>query len=342
MFFRILCCSLLSLSLITAQETRSTLLGRATDAQGATVAGVKVIVRNTDTGASQTLETNPSGYYEANLLMPGPYQITAESKGFKKVNRTGIILPVSSRIEVNLSLEIGALTETISVSAEAPLLETNSVSSGRVIDNKTLMELPVMGNSAMLLVKNSPGIQTGGVNNYLALHSNAGGSDYSVGGNIGGNSWTLDGSPNQGPSRRTAYMPYTDLHALHRRHQRVQSRNQQLRRLHRPILRRGDHNDLQIRLQRIPRHRNLATLAAALAGHSLLRQAKLLPQHQRRRSRRQQSPGRPHPQHRQTTHRPLQQLGRFRRWPRHHSQNLRRPQQALLVLHLQRLQRRQG
>lgn len=210
MFFKILCCSLLSLSLITAQETRSTLLGRATDAQGATVAGVKVIVRNTDTGASQTLETNPSGYYEANLLMQGPYQITAESKGFKKVNRTGIILPVSSRIEVNLSLEIGALTETISVSAEAPLLETNSVSSGRVIDNKTVMELPVMGNSAMLLVKNSPGIQSGGVNNYLALHSNAGGSDYSVGGNIGGNSWTLDGSPNQGPGRRTAYLPYTD------------------------------------------------------------------------------------------------------------------------------------
>ncbi len=69
------------------------------------------------------------------------------------------------------------------------------------------MELPVMGNSAILLVKLAPGIQTGGVNNYLALHSNAGGSDYNVGGNIGGNSWTLDGSPNQGPGRRTAYLP---------------------------------------------------------------------------------------------------------------------------------------
>jgi hypothetical protein len=142
--------------------------------------------------------------------MPGNYQLIVEQEGFKRLMRSGVVLPVSWRLQVNLSLEIGGVAETISVTADAPLLETNAVSSGRVIDNKSLMELPVMGNSAMLLVKLAPGIQTGGVNNYLALHSNAGGSDYSVGGAIGGNSWTLDGSPNQGPGRRTAYLPYTD------------------------------------------------------------------------------------------------------------------------------------
>jgi hypothetical protein len=83
-------------------------------------------------------------------------------------------------------------------------------SSGRVLVDKTVMELPLMGNSAMLLVKITPGIQSGGVNNYLALHSNAGGSDYNVDGNVGGNAWTLDGSPNSGPGRRTAYLPYSD------------------------------------------------------------------------------------------------------------------------------------
>src|SRR5262249_20134108 len=97
-----------------------------------------------------------------------------------------------------------------SVTAEAPLLETNNVTSGRVLDNKSVMELPVMGNSAITLVRLTPGMQTGGVNNYLALHSNLGGSDYQVDGNVGGNSWTLDGSPNIGPSRRLAYLPYTD------------------------------------------------------------------------------------------------------------------------------------
>lgn len=193
-----------------AQETRSMLFGRVLDPQGAAVVGATVVIRNSETGIAQTIKTNDTGYYEGNLLMPGPYEVTAEMAGFKKLIRKGVVLPVSSRIEVNLGLEIGGLTETVSVTAEAPLLETNAVSSGRVIDNKSLMELPVMGNSAMLLVKLAPGVQTGGVNNYLALHSNAGGSDYSVGGNVGGNSWTLDGSPNQGPGRRTAYLPYTD------------------------------------------------------------------------------------------------------------------------------------
>jgi acylphosphatase len=198
------------LTLAFSQETRSMLFGRVLDPQGAAVSGATVVIRNAETGVSQTIRTNDTGYYEGNLLMPGQYEISAEMAGFKKHVRKGITLPVSSRLEVALHLEVGGLTETVSVTAEAPLLETNAVSTGRVIDNKSLMELPVMGNSALLLVKLAPGMQTGGVNNYLALHSNVGGSDYTVSGNVGGNSWTLDGSPNQGPSRRTAYLPYTD------------------------------------------------------------------------------------------------------------------------------------
>lgn len=186
------------------------LFGRVLDPTGSAVVGASVTLRNADTGVLLHLKTNDTGYYEGNLLMPGSWGLTAEMAGFKKLVRTGVTLPVSSRIQVDLNLEVGGVTETVNVSAEAPLLETNAVSSGRVIDNKSLMELPVMGNSAMLLVKLAPGVQTGGVNNYLALHSNVGGSDYSVGGNIGGNSWSLDGSPNMGPSRRTAYLPYTD------------------------------------------------------------------------------------------------------------------------------------
>jgi hypothetical protein len=78
------------------------------------------------------------------------------------------------------------------------------------MDNRTLMELPVLGNSAMLLVKLTPGIQTPGVNNYLGLHSNSGGSEYNLNGNVGGNDWQMDGVPNQGNSRRAAYLPYSE------------------------------------------------------------------------------------------------------------------------------------
>lgn len=198
------------LPLAHAQETRSMLFGRVLDPQGAAVVHATVVIRNVDTGVTTQLRTNDTGYYEGNLLLPGNYEVSAEAPGFKKLIRRGIVLPVSSRLEIDLPLEVGGVTEVVSVTAEAPLLETNAVTTGRVIDNKSLMELPVMGNSAVLLVKLAPGVQTSGVNNYLALHSNVGGSDYSVAGNVGGNSWTLDGSPNQGPSRRTAYLPYTD------------------------------------------------------------------------------------------------------------------------------------
>jgi len=207
---RLVCAVAVFAAAASAQETRSMLFGRVLDPQGSAVTGAVVTVRNTDTNVTLTFKTNDTGYYEAQLLLPGQYQIDAESPGFKHLSRKGLTLPVSSRLEVVLNLEVGGVTETVSVTADAPLLETNAVSSGRVLDNKTVMELPLMGNSAMLLVKITPGIQTGGVNNYLALHSNAGGSDYNVGGNVGGNSWTLDGSPNTGPGRRTAYLPYSD------------------------------------------------------------------------------------------------------------------------------------
>jgi hypothetical protein len=175
------------------------IFGRVLDPQGSAVAGATVTLRNIDTGVVLGFKSNATGYYEGNLLIPGTYEVVVEAPGFKRLVRNGTTLPVSSRLEIDLKLDLGAVSDTVSVSAEAPLLETNAVSSGRVLDNKTVMELPVMGNSAMLLVKLTPGIQTGGVNNYLALHSNAGGSDYSVGGNVGGNSWSIDGSPNQGP-----------------------------------------------------------------------------------------------------------------------------------------------
>ena len=193
-----------------SQETRSTLAGRVLDPNGGAIVGATVVVRNTDTGVTLNFTTNETGYYQATLLLPGNYEVSAESAGFKKLMRKGVVLQVSSTRDLDLALEVGGVTETVSVTGEAPLLETSAVTSGRVLDNKTVMELPVMGNSAITLVRLTPGIQTGGVNNYLALHSNAGGSDYQVDGNVGGNSWTLDGSPNQGPGRRMAYLPYTD------------------------------------------------------------------------------------------------------------------------------------
>ncbi|MBI3472937.1 MAG: carboxypeptidase regulatory-like domain-containing protein [Candidatus Solibacter usitatus] len=186
------------------------ILGRVLDPQSSAVTNASVAVTNVETNTTVRLTSNDTGYYEANLLLPGNYQVAVEAPGFKRTVRSGIVLTVGARTEINVRLELGAVAETVAVTAEAPLLDTSSVSSGRVLDNRSLMDLPVLGNSAILLVKLTPGIQTGGVNNYLGLHSNIGGSDYNTSGAVGGNEWSIDGVPNGGPNRRAAYLPYSD------------------------------------------------------------------------------------------------------------------------------------
>jgi hypothetical protein len=186
------------------------IFGRVLDPSGAPVVGASVQVENTGTGAVSQLSTNDTGYYEANLLLPGDYKLSAEANGFKKTVRSGIVLPLSTRLEIELTLEIGAVTETVAVTAQAPLLDTSTVSSGRVLDNRSVMDLPVIANNTMVLVKLTPGIQTSGVNDYLGPHSNAGASDYNTAGNVGGNEWSIDGVPNNGAGRRSAYLPVTD------------------------------------------------------------------------------------------------------------------------------------
>src|SRR2546422_8068674 len=122
---------------LQGQETRGMIYGRVLDSQSSAVAGAQVIVTNTDTNAPVHLKSNATGYYEASLLLPGAYQVTVDAPGFRKVVRSGIQLQVSSRVEVDLKLEVGSINETITVTAEAPMLDTSAVSSGRVMDNRT-------------------------------------------------------------------------------------------------------------------------------------------------------------------------------------------------------------
>lgn len=192
---------------LSAQETRGVIFGRVYDPKKSAVVNAVVVVTSLDTNTSHRTATNETGYYEVSYLLPGTYEVTAEAGGFKKADRKGITLSVSSRAEINMTLELGTVAETVSVTADAPVLDTSTVSSGRVLDNRQVMDLPVFGNSAILLIKLTPGIQSGGNNNYLGLHSNIGGSDYYAAGNVGGNEWSIDGVPDAGPSRRAAICP---------------------------------------------------------------------------------------------------------------------------------------
>src|ERR1035437_3605915 len=195
---------------VYAQETRSTIFGRVTDPQNAAVVGATVVVTNGDTNTAMTLTTNETGYYEAILLISGNYRITAEKPGFRKLIRSGITLPISARVEINATLSVGEVTDSVSVTAEAPLVDTSSIASaGRVMDNHEVLDLPVFNNSPLMLMKLTPGIE--GTNNrrYNGVNALGGiGESHNVG-NVGGADWSIDGVPNMGNGYAAAYLPYS-------------------------------------------------------------------------------------------------------------------------------------
>ncbi|MEK7407594.1 MAG: carboxypeptidase-like regulatory domain-containing protein, partial [Acidobacteriota bacterium] len=194
-----------------SQETRGMIFGRVLDPQSSAVAGAPVTVTNRDTNAVTRLATNETGYYEASRLLPGSYEIAAEAPGFKKSIRGGIVLPVGSRLEIDLRLEVGAISESVSVTAEAPMLDTSNVSSGRILSNRTLMDIPVVANNVINLARLTTGMQTSGINpSYAMLGSVSAASDYYLPGRVGGSEYSIDGAPNNGSGRQVAYLPYSD------------------------------------------------------------------------------------------------------------------------------------
>src|SRR5437870_12405495 len=98
---------------LCGQDTRGKISGTITDPQGAQIVGAAVTLTNADTNVSTPLTTNESGYYEAPLLIPGGYRVTVEAPGFKKTVRSNLVLTMREQIRVDIGLEVGAVSESI-------------------------------------------------------------------------------------------------------------------------------------------------------------------------------------------------------------------------------------
>src|SRR5947207_303968 len=139
------------LCLSQAQDIRGVISGTVIDAQGANVVGAAVVVTNTDTNVSTALTTNTSGFYQAPLLAPGPYQVSVEAPGFKKVIRPNLTLAMRGQLQIDIQLEVGALNESITVSTESPILDTSTVTVGKALTTREIMDLPIMTNDIVLM-----------------------------------------------------------------------------------------------------------------------------------------------------------------------------------------------
>jgi hypothetical protein len=129
-----------------AQAVTGTLLGNVTDGSGAGVPGATVTALDVQTNTSRTVVTNEAGNYIFSSLQNGTYTVDAELQGFKKVVRQGVKVDVNTTIRVDLKLEVGQINETLTVSAESPLLQTDRTDTGRIIESKMVSELPLTFN----------------------------------------------------------------------------------------------------------------------------------------------------------------------------------------------------
>ena len=196
-------------------QTFGSIGGEARDSTGAVVAGAVVTAVNTGTNASRSAVTNDAGAYAFPSLPPGTYTVKVEKAGFKTVVRNQIELQVQLAARVDFELQIGQVSESVEVRADAALLVTDNATVGTVIENKRIVELPLNGRNYLQLVSLAPNVSTGFSSQGQAGARQGGiraAQTISVAGQrTNFNHYTLDGVENTDPNFNTfVVMPSID------------------------------------------------------------------------------------------------------------------------------------
>ncbi len=143
-----------------AQSTaiNGTIEGTVKDDQGALLPGVTVTVTNIDTGEPRVVVTNESGLYRAPLLSLGTYRVSAELQGFKKFEQTGVSLRAGQTAVIDVRLSVGAIAETITVTADSPLVDLAKIEQGRTLSEEEIKTLPLTSRNPYNFALLQPGV----------------------------------------------------------------------------------------------------------------------------------------------------------------------------------------
>jgi hypothetical protein len=181
--------------LVWSQVNSATISGTVRDASGAVLPGASIAVLNQDTGNTRTVTSNASGRYSAPGLGLGNYQVTAQLAGFQTLVRSGVVLTVGQEAVIDVTLQVGAVTQTVEVTGEAPLIETSNANLGGLIDDQTIRDLPLNARSWDNLALLQPGIVKYGTATGGGFNSGSGTSKFSAAGARSySNSFLLDGT----------------------------------------------------------------------------------------------------------------------------------------------------
>lgn len=155
------CALVLASSPASAQQTTGSIQGRITDAQKAAVPGVTVTAKSKTTGFSRSEVSDSEGVYRLNALPVGSYDVHAELAGFAPFDRKDLIVNIGESLDVNIDMRVAGVSENVSVTAESPIVNTNSSSVGGVVDTSKIESLPLNGRQFANLAATIPGVGIG-------------------------------------------------------------------------------------------------------------------------------------------------------------------------------------
>ncbi len=188
------------------QTVYGSVAGTVLDASGAAIPGTTVTLTNLGTSDKRAIESDAAGAYTFVNILPGNYRIEAEKAGFKHFKREPVVVEVGSGLRIDLAMEVGAVTQTIEVTAQTPLLQAQTSDLGTVVEARTVTEMPLNGRNVLSLAQLSPGIQPQGppsggnssMSNPVGANPFASG-DFQIGGSQAGqNAIFIDGVPTNG------------------------------------------------------------------------------------------------------------------------------------------------
>ena len=149
---------LLTSCLMQAQSTGGRIIGRVTDTSGAVVPGAKVILTNEATGVNYNSQSNGTGDFSVLQLPVGVYTVTVDHGNFKKYVQKGVRLELNQVLNLQVAMQLGATSEVVDVTGEAPLVDTSSSQLGAAVNERTVVKLPLSARDTYQLLQLQPGV----------------------------------------------------------------------------------------------------------------------------------------------------------------------------------------
>ena len=193
---------------MNAQQSTGSLRGEVTDTQGADIGSAKVILTNTETKVSRVAVTNDKGIYQFGGIDPGTYKVTISMPGFKSYDSAGNVVGLGATTTVDASLQIGATSETVEVTADSLVLNTASASGGQLFTAKQVEDMPLLGRNPFMMEAFDSNVVMLGDPRYVRAEDQTGSSQVSLAGApSNSNSYVVDGIPISTSSGGVTFIP---------------------------------------------------------------------------------------------------------------------------------------